>query len=44
MDEVSIFGTKQTAASRSILIQIRDGSLIAHLHAADESNETGEAK
>ena len=35
MSEVSIHGTKQTATSTSILIQIHDGAFIAHLHPVD---------
>ena len=38
MTNVSIHGTKQTAISRSILIQINDGSFIAHLHPVDALN------
>ena len=40
MTNVSIYGTKQTAISRSILIQINDGSFIAHLHPVDSLNNT----
>lgn len=32
MTNVSIHGTKQSTVSQSILIQINDGSFIAHLH------------
>ena len=42
MEEVSIHGTKQTASSQSILIQIRDGSFIGHLHAVESNHKTGE--
>jgi hypothetical protein len=35
MSEVSIHGTKQTASSTPILIQIHDGAFIAHLHPVD---------
>ena len=41
MSEVSIHGTKQTASSTSILIQIHDGAFIAHLHPVDSLNNTG---
>ena len=41
MEEVSIHGTKQTASSQSILIQIRDGSFIGHLHAVESNHKTG---
>ena len=41
MSEVSIHGTKQTVSSQSILIQIHDGSFIAHLHTVDSTNKTG---
>ena len=41
MTEVSIHGTKQSAASESILIQIRDGSFIAHVHAVESHNQAG---
>lgn len=36
MIDVSIHGTKQQAAAQRILIQIKDGSFIGHLHAVDE--------
>ena len=36
MIDVSIHGTKQQATVQQILIQINDGSFIAHLHAVDE--------
>jgi hypothetical protein len=36
MTDVSIHGTKQQAHAQRILIQIHDGSYIAHLHAVDE--------
>ncbi len=35
MQQVSIHGTKQSATAPSILIQINDGSFIAHLHPVD---------
>ena len=41
MSEVSIRGTKQTVSTQSILIQIHDGTLIAHLHSVDSLNNTG---
>jgi hypothetical protein len=41
MSEVSIHGTKQTVSSQSILIQIHDGTFIAHLHPVDSLNNTG---
>lgn len=41
MFEVSIHGTKQTAPSQIILIQIQDGAFIAHLHPVDSLNNTG---
>ncbi len=41
MTEVSIHGTKQTASSPSILIQVQDGTFIAHLHAVESHNKTG---
>jgi hypothetical protein len=41
MSEVSIHGTKQTVPSQSILIQIHDGSFIAHLHPVDSTDKTG---
>ena len=41
MEEVNIHGTKQTASSQSILIQIRDGSFIGHLHAVESNHKTG---
>ena len=41
MAEVSIHGTKQTVSSQSILIQIHDGSFIAHLHPVNSINKTG---
>ena len=36
MSEVSIQGTKHQATAQRILIQINDGSYIAHLHAVDD--------
>jgi len=42
MSEVSIHGTKQTVPSGSILIQIHDGSFIAHLHPVDSHIKFGD--
>jgi hypothetical protein len=39
MTDVSIHGTKHKAAAQQILIQLRDGSFIGHLHAVDEAPE-----
>ena len=39
MTDVSIHGTKHNAAAQQILIQLKDGSFIAHLHAVDEAPE-----
>ena len=39
MTDVSIHGTKHKAAAQQILIQLRDGSFISHLHAVDEVPE-----
>jgi hypothetical protein len=44
MTDVSIHGTKQTAEAPSILIQIQDGSFIAHLHPVDKDQTTGGVK
>ncbi len=44
MTKVSIYGTKLTAMSKDILIQLRDGSFIAHLHAVDAQPKNGEPK
>lgn len=41
MTEVSIHGTKQTVASQSILIQVRDGAFIAHIHAVELQQKAG---
>jgi hypothetical protein len=41
MSKVSIYGTKQTSSSSTILIQIRDGAFIAHLHPVESLNKTG---
>ena len=41
MSAVSIHGTKQTASTPTILIQIHDGSFIAHLHPVDLINSIG---
>lgn len=43
MTDVSIHGTKQTAASQEILIQLKDGSFIAHLHAVEQAKNEGGA-
>lgn len=40
MDEVSVHGTKKAASAKTILIQINDGSFIAHIHPTD-SNQIG---
>ncbi len=40
MNNVSIQGTKQTATSDHILIQLKDGSFIAHLHAVKQIEQT----
>lgn len=44
MTHVSIHGTKQTAVSQSILIQINDGRFIAHLHPVTTDQKTGGEK
>ena len=44
MTKVSIHGTKHTAASQEILIQLKDGSFIAHLHAVEQNPEIGATK
>ena len=41
MTEVSIHGTKLSTTSERILIQIRDGAFIAHLHAVESHNKVG---
>jgi hypothetical protein len=41
MTSVSIHGTKQTASTPTILIQIYDGAFIAHLHPVDSTNSIG---
>lgn len=41
MTNVSIHGTKQTATSQEILIQLKDGSFIAHLHAVEQAKSEG---
>ena len=41
LTDASIHGTKQQATAQQILIQIHDGSFIAHLHAVDESAARG---
>lgn len=40
MDEVSVHGTKKAVSAKTILIQINDGSFIAHIHSTD-SNQIG---
>ena len=42
MTGVSIHGTKRSATSKSILIQIRDGAFIAHLHPVDSHIKFGD--
>ena len=44
MTNVSIHGTKQSIVSQSILIQINDGSFIAHLHPVVTQSNSGSAK
>ena len=44
MTNVSIHGTKQTATSQEILIQLKDGSFIAHLHAVETQPQNGAKK
>lgn len=39
MEQVSIFGTKKTTTTPCILIQINDGSFIAHIHPTDSNDE-----
>jgi hypothetical protein len=41
MSAVSIHGTKQTASTPTILLQINDGTFIAHLHPVDSINSIG---
>ncbi len=41
MTNVSIHGTKQSTVSQSILIQINDGSFIAHLHPVVTQSNSG---
>lgn len=38
MEQVSIHGTKQSVTVPMILIQINDGSFIAHIHPTNQSN------
>lgn len=38
MEQVSVHGTKQSVTVPLILIQINDGSFIAHIHPTDQSN------
>jgi hypothetical protein len=44
MTNVSTHGTKHTATSQEILIQLGDGSFIAHLHAVEPNAEKGATK
>ncbi len=44
MTNVSIYGTKHTATSQEILIQLKDGSFIAHLHAIETQPQNGATK
>jgi hypothetical protein len=44
MTNVSIQGTKHSAASQEILIQLKDGSFIAHLHAVETQPQNGVTK
>ena len=44
MTNVSIHGTKQSATSQEILIQLKDGSFIAHLHAVEKQPQNGAKK
>ena len=44
MINVSIHGTKQSAVSQSIVIQINDGSFIAHVHPVTTDQKTGGAR
>ena len=44
MTHVSIHGTKQNAASQEILIQLKDGSFIAHMHAVETQPQNGATK
>ncbi len=44
MTDVSIHGKKQTASTPNILIQVRDGTFIAHLHAVEPHHKTGVQK
>jgi len=39
MEQVSIYGTKQTATTPYILIQINDGRFIAHIHLTDSTDK-----
>ena len=41
MTEVSVHGTKHTATPQNILIQIRDGAFIAHIHPVESQHKTG---
>ena len=44
MTNVSIHGTKQSATSQEILIQLKAGSFIAHLHAVETQPQNGATK
>lgn len=44
MINTSIHGTKHTATSQEILIQLKDGSFIAHLHAVETQPQNGDVK
>lgn len=42
MEMASIFGTKQKVTTSSLLIQINDGSFIAHVHPINSAQEGSE--
>jgi len=44
MTDVSIHGTKKESSSQHVLIQIRDGSFIAHIHPVDSNQILGAIK
>ena len=44
MINTSIHGTKHTAVSQKILIQLKDGSFIAHIHAVETQDQNGGVK
>jgi hypothetical protein len=44
MINTSIHGTKHTAVSKKILIQLKDGSFIAHIHAVETQAKNGGVK